>query len=80
VQPEIVIPFDALYDRDNARVGRGHFRALYLWCVSFCKRECNWTADQFQISDERSVTEMAKMLYNQGYQVAYKDWQLLGTE
>jgi 2-iminoacetate synthase len=30
---------------------------------------------QFEISDERSVAEMAAMLYEQGYQPVYKDWQ-----
>ncbi len=30
---------------------------------------------QFEISDERSVEEMAQMLYKQGYQPVYKDWQ-----
>lgn len=32
---------------------------------------------QFQIADERSVAEMAKMLYERGYQPVYKDWQSL---
>lgn len=32
---------------------------------------------QFQIADERSVAEMAKMLYERGYQPVYKDWQAL---
>ncbi|WP_371370676.1 2-iminoacetate synthase ThiH [Sporomusa aerivorans] len=31
---------------------------------------------QFDISDERSVTEMAAMLYEQNYQPVYKDWQM----
>lgn len=30
---------------------------------------------QFDISDGRSVAEMAEMLYKQGYQPVYKDWQ-----
>ncbi|MDO8683733.1 MAG: 2-iminoacetate synthase ThiH [Armatimonadota bacterium] len=29
---------------------------------------------QFEIADERSVAEMANMLYEQGYQPVYKDW------
>jgi len=32
---------------------------------------------QFDISDDRSVAEMAAMLYKQGYQPVFKDWQLL---
>jgi len=32
---------------------------------------------QFDISDERDVPEMAAMLYKQGYQPVFKDWQLL---
>ncbi len=32
---------------------------------------------QFEISDTRSVMEMAKMLYAQDYQPVYKDWQTL---
>ncbi|MCX7781715.1 MAG: 2-iminoacetate synthase ThiH [Negativicutes bacterium] len=35
------------------------------------------TVGQFQISDERSVADIARMLYNQGYQPIYKDWQAL---
>jgi len=33
------------------------------------------TPGQFEIADERSVVEMAKMLYSSGYQPVYKDWQ-----
>jgi len=32
---------------------------------------------QFEISDERSVREMAEMIYAQGYQPVYKDWQMI---
>ncbi|MEG6585847.1 2-iminoacetate synthase ThiH [Dendrosporobacter sp. 1207_IL3150] len=32
---------------------------------------------QFEISDSRSVSEMANMLYENGYQPLYKDWQVL---
>jgi len=32
---------------------------------------------QFDISDERGVAEVAAMLYSQGYQPVYKDWQHL---
>ncbi|OAT81677.1 2-iminoacetate synthase ThiH [Desulfotomaculum copahuensis] len=32
---------------------------------------------QFDISDERGVTEMTGMIYSQGYQPVFKDWQML---
>ena len=32
---------------------------------------------QFDISDDRSVDEMARVIYGQGYQPVYKDWQYL---
>ncbi|KJS14568.1 MAG: thiamine biosynthesis protein ThiH [Peptococcaceae bacterium BRH_c4b] len=31
---------------------------------------------QFEISDQRSVAEMKNMIYSQGYQPVFKDWQL----
>ena len=34
-------------------------------------------SSQFTISDNRSVSEMAIMLENNGYQPIYKDWQVL---
>ena len=34
-------------------------------------------SSQFTISDNRSVSEMATMLENNGYQPIYKDWQVL---
>jgi 2-iminoacetate synthase len=34
------------------------------------------SASQFEISDERSVAEVAAMLYQEGYQPVYKDWQM----
>ena len=34
------------------------------------------STSQFDIDDERSVEAMAKMLYDNGYQPVYKDWQL----
>lgn len=40
------------------------------------RTECK-TTGQFEISDERNVAEMAAMLYAQGYQPVYKDWQIL---
>jgi 2-iminoacetate synthase len=30
--------------------------------------------EQFEISDERSVKEVAKMIQNNGYEPIYKDW------
>ncbi|ABO48624.1 tyrosine lyase ThiH [Desulforamulus reducens MI-1] len=36
------------------------------------------STSQFDISDERDVPAMVKMLYNQGYQPVFKDWQMLG--
>jgi 2-iminoacetate synthase len=35
----------------------------------------NEAAGQFDISDERSVDEMKNMIYSQGYQPVFKDWQ-----
>jgi 2-iminoacetate synthase len=32
---------------------------------------------QFEISDGRSVAEMAAMIYSRGYQPVYKDWQMV---
>lgn len=34
---------------------------------------------QFEISDERSVVDMARFLETSGYQPVYKDWQALGA-
>lgn len=34
-------------------------------------------SSQFDISDTRTVEEMASMLYKEGYQPVYKDWQVL---
>lgn len=41
------------------------------------RKDHNQSTAQFAISDPRSVTEMADMLYNSGYQPVYKDWQFL---
>ena len=46
-------------------------------CTAVGGRSHPEEASQFSISDERNVAEMASMLYNQGYQPVYKDWQLL---
>lgn len=35
----------------------------------------NEATGQFDISDERNVEEMKKMIYSQGYQPVFKDWQ-----
>jgi 2-iminoacetate synthase len=43
-------------------------------------RSQNEDTGQFQIADERSVAEVAEMLYRQGYQPVYKDWQILQEE
>ncbi|MDO8586180.1 MAG: 2-iminoacetate synthase ThiH [Armatimonadota bacterium] len=40
------------------------------------RSHCDETG-QFEIADERSVAEVAKMLYEQGYQPVYKDWQTI---
>lgn len=46
-------------------------------CTAVGGRSNRESTGQFEISDERSVVEMAGMLYSQGYQPIYKDWQLI---
>ena len=46
-------------------------------CTSVGGRSQGEETGQFQIADERSVDEVASMLYNLGYQPVYKDWQTL---
>ncbi len=46
-------------------------------CTAVGGRSNQESTAQFEISDERSVKEMAEMLYAQGYQPVYKDWQLI---
>lgn len=46
-------------------------------CTAVGGRTGSESAGQFEISDGRSVVEMAQMLYAQGYQPVYKDWQML---
>jgi 2-iminoacetate synthase len=47
-------------------------------CTAVGGRSVNEHDDgQFEISDERSVAEMARMLYRQGCQPVYKDWQMI---
>lgn len=46
-------------------------------CTAVGGRSGTDTTGQFEISDERSVAEMAGMLYSQGYQPVYKDWQTI---
>lgn len=46
-------------------------------CTAVGGRSEYYSTGQFEISDERSVSEMAGMLYSQGYQPVYKDWQFL---
>lgn len=45
-------------------------------CTAVGGRTHTGEVGQFEISDERDVAEMAAMLYAQGYQPVYKDWQL----
>lgn len=46
-------------------------------CTAVGGRANTENVGQFEISDGRSVAEMAAMLYNNGYQPLYKDWQVL---
>lgn len=46
-------------------------------CTAVGGRSEYYSTGQFKISDERNVSEMAAMLYSQGYQPVYKDWQFL---
>ena len=46
-------------------------------CTAVGGRSEYHSPGQFEISDGRSVSEMAGMLYSQGYQPLYKDWQIL---
>ncbi|EAX48025.1 thiazole biosynthesis protein ThiH [Thermosinus carboxydivorans Nor1] len=46
-------------------------------CTAVGGRSDQEAVGQFQISDERTVAEVAAMLYAQGYQPVYKDWQAL---
>ncbi|MCX5847214.1 MAG: 2-iminoacetate synthase ThiH [Deltaproteobacteria bacterium] len=46
-------------------------------CTAVGGRSEYCSTGQFEISDGRSVSEMAGMLYSQGYQPLYKDWQIL---
>ncbi|MEW5953567.1 MAG: 2-iminoacetate synthase ThiH [Bacillota bacterium] len=44
-------------------------------CTAVGGRTGGNTAGQFEISDERDVAVVARMLYDLGYQPVYKDWQ-----
>ncbi len=44
-------------------------------CTAVGGRSRSEETGQFQIADERSVYEVAKMLYQAGYQPVFKDWQ-----
>jgi len=44
-------------------------------CTAVGGRTSEEDTGQFEISDERSVPEMASMLENAGWQAVYKDWQ-----
>jgi len=47
-------------------------------CTAVGGRTAGESTGQFEISDERDVAAMASMLYEQGYQPLYKDWQYIG--
>lgn len=65
--------------RDNM-VGLGVTKMSGSACTSVGGRSDGDGTGQFQIADERSVEEIAKMLYERGYQPVYKDWQALSKE
>lgn len=46
-------------------------------CTAVGGRSDHDSTGQFEISDRRSVAEMARMIYSQGYQPVYKDWQMI---
>lgn len=46
-------------------------------CTAVGGRVQKESTGQFDISDSRSVEEIAAMLYSQGYQPVFKDWQFL---
>ncbi|MFZ5646983.1 MAG: 2-iminoacetate synthase ThiH [Bacillota bacterium] len=46
-------------------------------CTSVGGRSDNQSTGQFEISDHRSVAEMARAIYSHGYQPVYKDWQMI---
>lgn len=46
-------------------------------CTEVGGRMEHKSAGQFEISDRRSVVEMSGMIYSQGYQPVYKDWQFV---
>lgn len=49
-------------------------------CTAVGGRSDSESVGQFEISDERSVAEMAAMIYSRGYQPLYKDWQVVQCE
>ncbi|MCL6638694.1 MAG: 2-iminoacetate synthase ThiH [Firmicutes bacterium] len=46
-------------------------------CTAVGGRTARDSTGQFEISDERDVAAVAAMLYRQGYQPVYKDWQYI---
>lgn len=46
-------------------------------CTAVGGRSDNESTGQFDISDHRSVAEMAQAVYSYGYQPVYKDWQMI---
>ena len=45
-------------------------------CTAVGGRFAEDAVGQFEIWDERDIPEMAQMLYQQGYQPVYKDWEI----
>jgi len=43
-------------------------------CTAVGGRSDQESTGQFEISDQRSVAEMARAIYDHGYQPVYKDW------
>jgi len=48
-------------------------------CTAVGGRTAGESTAQFEISDERDVAAMSRMLYKKGYQPLYKDWQHIGA-
>lgn len=46
-------------------------------CTAVGGRSDQESTGQFEISDQRGVAEMARAIYDHGYQPVYKDWQMI---
>ncbi|MFZ5634062.1 MAG: 2-iminoacetate synthase ThiH [Bacillota bacterium] len=46
-------------------------------CTAVGGRIEQQSTGQFEISDDRSVADIARMIYSRGYQPVYKDWQMI---